>query len=78
MFDLVITDYNMPEMDGLWLLRHIRGESWQSSVPVLMVTSETNPGGWRPCVRPACPGFATSLSSRRWSSRVIEAALTTG
>ena len=44
MFDLVITDYNMPEMDGLALLRHIRGESWQSSVPVLMVTSEQNMG----------------------------------
>lgn len=44
LFDLVVTDYNMPEMDGLALLRHIRGESWQSSVPVLMVTSETHEG----------------------------------
>ena len=39
-FDLVITDYNMPEMDGDELVKHIRTQSNQSSVPVLMVTSE--------------------------------------
>lgn len=39
-FDLVITDYNMPEMDGRELVEFIRGKSWQSSVPVLMITSE--------------------------------------
>lgn len=40
LFDLVITDYNMPEMDGEKLVSHIRNKSIQSSVPVLMVTSE--------------------------------------
>lgn len=42
--DLVITDYNMPEMDGRELTEYIRTQSWQSSVPVLMVTSEQNMG----------------------------------
>ena len=40
--DLVITDFNMPEMDGQALVEHIRKRSWQKSVPVLMVTSEQN------------------------------------
>ena len=40
LFDLVITDYNMPEMDGEALVNHIRTKSMQASVPVLMVTSE--------------------------------------
>ena len=39
MFDLVITDYNMPEMDGEKLTSHIRNHSTQSSIPILMVTS---------------------------------------
>lgn len=39
-FDLVVTDYNMPEMDGEKLTRFIRNHSSQRSVPVLMVTSE--------------------------------------
>jgi two-component system chemotaxis response regulator CheY len=42
--DLVVTDYNMPEMDGQALIAHIRHQSWQKSVPVLMVTSETDQG----------------------------------
>ncbi len=39
-FDLVITDYNMPEMDGHDLLLFIRHKSNQKSVPVMMVTTE--------------------------------------
>ncbi|MDD5250031.1 MAG: response regulator [Rhodocyclaceae bacterium] len=42
--DLVVTDYNMPEMDGRELVEYIRKQSWQNSVPVLMVTSESNQG----------------------------------
>jgi two-component system chemotaxis response regulator CheY len=41
-FDLVVTDYNMPNMDGKELVDHIRTASNQSSLPVLMVTSEEN------------------------------------
>jgi len=41
-FDLVITDYNMPEMDGENLTRYIREHSSQRSIPILMVTSEGN------------------------------------
>ena len=44
MVDLVITDYNMPEMDGRELTEYIRTQSWQAEVPVLMVTSEQNMG----------------------------------
>lgn len=41
-YDLVVTDYNMPEMDGRQLTEYIRTQSWQSSVPILMVSSESN------------------------------------
>jgi len=41
-FDLIVTDYNMPEMDGEQLSQFIRNQSSQPSVPVLMVTSETD------------------------------------
>jgi two-component system chemotaxis response regulator CheY len=40
LFDLVVTDYNMPNIDGLALVDYIRTKSIQSSVPILMVTSE--------------------------------------
>lgn len=41
-FDLIITDYNMPDLDGKGLIEHIRNQSWQASVPILMVTSESS------------------------------------
>lgn len=39
-FDLIISDYNMPKVDGHQLLKFIRTESNQPNVPVLMVTTE--------------------------------------
>jgi CheY-like chemotaxis protein len=42
-FDLVITDYNMPLLDGRGLVGFIRQQSECPSVPILMVTSETDP-----------------------------------
>ncbi|MBV1789549.1 response regulator [Marinobacterium sp. D7] len=41
-FDLVISDYNMPNIDGLELVDHIRNHSAQPTVPVMMITSEQN------------------------------------
>lgn len=43
-FDLVVTDYNMPNVNGEELTEYIRQESGQSSVPIMMVTSEANDG----------------------------------
>ncbi len=40
--DLIVTDYNMPEMDGNEFTHYVREESNQPSVPILMVTSETD------------------------------------
>ncbi|MEB5707571.1 chemotaxis response regulator CheY [Pantoea anthophila] len=39
-FDFVISDWNMPNMDGLELLSAIRSTPETSTMPVLMVTAE--------------------------------------
>lgn len=39
-FDLVITDFHMPEMDGEQLINYIRHLSEQPDVPILMITAE--------------------------------------
>jgi len=41
-FDLLVTDYNMPEMDGQELIKYVRENSTQGSIPIIMVTSETD------------------------------------
>ena len=39
-FDFVVTDWNMPGMQGIDLLKAIRADSSLSHIPVLMVTAE--------------------------------------
>jgi two-component system, chemotaxis family, chemotaxis protein CheY len=42
-FDLIVTDYNMPLMDGAGLTAYLKQNPATASVPVIMVTTETNP-----------------------------------
>jgi two-component system, chemotaxis family, chemotaxis protein CheY len=39
-FDFVVTDWNMPNMDGLTLLQTIRQTAHLKHLPVLMITAE--------------------------------------
>jgi two-component system chemotaxis response regulator CheY len=39
-FDFVVSDWNMPVMDGLTMLQEIRKDPTLSKLPVLMVTAE--------------------------------------
>ena len=41
-FDLLVTDWNMPNMTGIELLRTIRADESLKRLPVLMVTAENN------------------------------------
>lgn len=41
-FDLIVTDFNMPEMDGQQLIEHVRDVMGNSYIPILMVTSEND------------------------------------
>ena len=64
-FDLIISDVNMPQMNGLEFLRQVRKLAEYRTVPVLMLTTEMDPGkkkeakdagatGW--IVKPFDPG----------------------
>ncbi len=39
--DFLVTDWNMPGMQGIDLLKAVRADEKLSSIPVLMVTAET-------------------------------------
>ncbi|RJX73821.1 chemotaxis protein CheY [Vibrio sinensis] len=39
-FDFVVTDWNMPGMQGIDLLKHIRADADLKHLPVLMITAE--------------------------------------
>jgi two-component system, chemotaxis family, chemotaxis protein CheY len=71
--DLVITDLNMPNLDGIALIRALRAEPRHRVVPILMLTGEQDPGrkaegraagatGW--LVKPFSPEKLVDLAHR--------------
>ncbi|NBC35414.1 response regulator [Novosphingobium sp. FSY-8] len=43
-FDMIVTDLNMPRMDGLSMIREIRKLPNQAGVPIIFVTTESDDG----------------------------------
>jgi two-component system chemotaxis response regulator CheY len=40
--DVVITDINMPVMDGIQFIKHVRASGAHQSLPILILTTETS------------------------------------
>jgi two-component system chemotaxis response regulator CheY len=40
-FDLIITDQNMPNMDGLTMIRELRKDAAQCGTPIIFLTTES-------------------------------------
>ncbi len=42
-FDLIVTDYNMPLLDGHGFVSYLKQNPDTASVPIILVTTETDP-----------------------------------
>jgi len=42
-FQAIVTDLNMPRMDGFELIRRIRGDQRISATPIIVVSADTDP-----------------------------------
>ena len=40
-FDIVLTDINMPVLDGLKLVAHLRADAVNAKVPIVVITTES-------------------------------------
>ena len=40
-FDIVLTDINMPVLDGLKLISHLRADDANAQVPIVVITTES-------------------------------------
>lgn len=41
-FDLIVTDLNMPNMDGLEMIRALRQQPAQAGIPIIFLTTESD------------------------------------
>lgn len=42
--DMIITDLNMPNMDGITLIKNVRAKAQYKFIPVIMLTTESQAG----------------------------------
>ena len=55
--DLILTDINMPVMDGLEFLRQVRAQSLAPGVPVVMITTESSEDHVKQAIQAGAQGY---------------------
>lgn len=55
--DLIVSDINMPNMDGLEFLRQIQSKSLAEGVPVVMITTESGEDHVRDALAAGAQGY---------------------
>ena len=56
-FDLVLTDINMPSMDGLEFVRQIQEQKLAPGVPVVMITTESSEEHVKKAIQAGARGY---------------------
>ncbi len=55
--DLILSDINMPAMDGLEFLRQIRAQNLAPGVPVVMITTESSEEHVKQAIQAGAQGY---------------------
>ena len=55
--DLILSDINMPSMDGLEFLRQIRAQNLAPDVPVVMITTESSEEHVKQAIQAGAQGY---------------------
>jgi len=72
-FDLVVTDIEMPLMDGLELTRHIRASARLSGLPVVALTSLGSDGNREAGMAAGVTAYETKLDKDRLAATILQA-----
>lgn len=74
-FDLVITDLNMPNMDGLTMIRELRKRPSYAGVPILFLTTETAESAKQQAKQAGATGWLTKPFDPTMLVRVVQKVL---
>lgn len=71
-FDLVITDLNMPEMDGLTMIREMRKRPTMAGVPIVFLSTESDAAFKQQAKAAGATGWITKPFSSELLCRIVE------
>lgn len=74
-YDLFIVDLNMPEMDGMTMIRHIREMSEQAGVPILFLSTESDTSVKMEAKEAGATGWLTKPFNAEQLLKVVERVL---
>jgi two-component system chemotaxis response regulator CheY len=74
-FDLVITDFNMPRMDGLTMVRELRKLPGYVGVPILLLTTESDAGLKQQAKAAGATGWITKPFAADQLTKIVEKVL---
>jgi len=74
-FDLIITDLNMPNMDGLTMIREIRKRPEGAGIPILFLTTESDPGMKQQAKSAGATGWLTKPFASEQLVKIVEKVL---
>ena len=55
--NLILSDINMPSMDGLDFLRHVRAQNLAPGIPVVMITTESSEEHVKEAIQAGAQGY---------------------
>lgn len=71
-YQFVVTDWHMPNMDGLLLLQKIRSHPMLNTLPVLMVSSETHKANIMAAIQAGASGYIVKPFTAATFSKHLE------
>ena len=75
--DLILTDINMPSMDGLEFLREVKAQELAPGVPVVMITTESGEEHVKQAIRAGARGYIRKpFTAEQVKERVLPLVLT--
>lgn len=74
-FDLIITDLNMPNMDGLTMIRELRKNPAHVGIPILFLTTESDAGVKQQAKSAGATGWVTKPFAPEQLMKVVEKVL---
>ena len=70
--DLILSDINMPNMDGLEFLRQLRAQDLAPDVPVVMITTESSEEHVRSAIAAGAQGYIRKpFTSEQVKDRIL-------